>query len=528
MRILRLCSLLNLFEELINLTKIGTSRPVSKNLLLPILLTVLILPVWAADSAAPPEVVNYSKDWPLPNKDYGNTRALIDRDSGINSSNINSLRIAWSYPITGGSASNPLIMGDVVYFQDLKSDIVALDITSGSVKWKKDYNLSVLGPNGVAVGYGKVFAAAGYYNLVALNASSGEEIWSRNISNRDTVGIAIQPLVYDNMVYISTEAGETLSASDPAGGVGTFYAIDQATGNMIWSFDTVDSKDIWGNPDINYGGGTYMPPGIDLDTGTIYWGTSNSAPVPGTKDYPNGSSRLGPNLYTNSMLALNHSTGKLLWYTQVYPHDMFNYSLVISPILARAKINGILQNIVIGSGKTGRVYAFNSSTGAILWETLVGIHQNDQLAALPEGKTRVYPGSEGGVETAMAFAEGTIYVPVNNMYADVTPTDYFEGNFSNATGELVAIQADTGKVLWDKKFDSMAIGTATVVNDLVFTATASGTIYALKRDRGEDVWTYNAPPGVNGWPAVSGDTIVFLGGKDNLPALMAFKLPSGR
>lgn len=488
-----------------------------------ILIASLILPAWAADGTIPQEVIKSSKDWPLPNKDYSNTRAAFD--SQINSSNVQSLGVAWYYPIADGVASNPLILGNTVYIQDLKSNIIALDKANGSLKWKKDYNLSVLGPNGVAAGYGKVFAAGGYYNLVALDMNSGREIWSRNLSNKNTVGIAIQPLVYDNIVYVSTEAGETTSPLDPAGGAGVLYAIDQATGNVVWSFDTVDSRDIWGNPEVNYGGGTYMPPAIDVKAGTVYWGTTNSAPVPGTKDYPNGSSRPGPNLYTNSMLALNHSTGKLLWYTQVYPHDMFNYSLVISPVLAQANINGILQNIVVGSGKTGRVYAFNRSTGAILWEAVVGIHQNDQLAFLPEGRTRVYPGSEGGVETAMAFAEGTIYVPVNNMYADVTPTDYFVGNFSNATGELVAIQADTGKILWDKQFDSMAIGTATVVNDLVFTATASGNIYAFKCRTGEEAWTYNAAPGVNGWPAISGDAIIFLAGKGSTPALMAFKLP---
>lgn len=497
-----------------------------KTLLPLILLAVLILPICMADDGIPPEILKYSKDWPLPNMDYSNTRAAVD--SGIDSSNVKSLSATWSYPIDNGAASNPLILGNTVYFQDLKSNIVALYLINGSVKWRKDYNLSVLGPNGIAVGYDKVFAAAGYYNFAALNASSGMELWSKNLSNKDTLGITIQPMVYDDMVYLSTEAGGTESTSDPAGSMGVLYALDQENGNMIWSFNTVDSKDIWGNPKINYGGGTYMPPAIDFTTGLIYWGTTNSAPVPGTKEYPNGASRPGPNLYTNCMLALDHKTGKLMWYTQVYPHDLFNYSLVISPILTKASINGVTQDIVIGSGKTGRVYAFNRSTGAILWETVVGEHQNDQLAILPEGKTRVYPGSEGGVETPMAFADGTVYVPVNNMYADITPADYFVGNFSAATGELVAIQADTGKILWDKEFDSMAIGTATVVNDLVFTATASGTIYALKRDTGEEVWTYKAPPGVNGWPAVSGDTIVFLAGKDESPALMAFSLQGGR
>jgi outer membrane protein assembly factor BamB len=485
-----------------------------------VFLAALVLPI-LADEAVPPEIASYSKNWPLPNKDYGNSRAATD--SGINLGNVKGLSPVWLYPVDG-AASNPLIIDGTVYFQDLDSNIAALNLTDGSVIWTKRYDLPVLGPNGVAVGYGKLFAVAGYYNLTALDAGTGKELWSRNLSSKDTVGITIQPVVYDGLVYVSTEAGGTSSDKDPAGGAGVLYAIDQKTGNAVWSFDTVDSTNIWGNPGVNYGGGSYMPPGIDRKTGTIYWGTTNSAPVPGTDEYPNGSSRPGPNLYTNSMLALNHSTGRLLWYTQVYPHDLFNYSLVISPILTEANISGRQQNIVIGSGKTGRVYAFSSSTGAILWETVVGEHQNDQLASLPEDRTRVYPGSEGGVETAMAFANSTVYVPVNNMYADVTPADYFVGNFSNATGELVAIQADTGKVLWDRRFDSMAIGTATVVNDLVFTATASGTIYALERSTGDVVWTYSAPPGVDGWPAVSGDTIVFLAGRDSSPALMAFRL----
>lgn len=67
-----------------------------------------------------------------------------------------------------------------------------------------------------------------------------------------------------------------------------------------------------------------------------------------------------------------------------------------------------LQDIVVGSGKTGRVYAFNRSTGAILWETVVGTHQNDQIASVPPEITRVYPGSEGGVETPMAYTSGVV------------------------------------------------------------------------------------------------------------------------
>lgn len=495
-----------------------------KHWLLPIaFLAVLMLPSWAEPlNSTPHEVLLHSGDWPLPNKDYSSTRAATG--STINSSNINSLKAVWSYAIPGGAASNPLIFGDTVYFQDLDSNIVALYIKNGSAIWTKRYDLPVLGPNGVAVGFGKVFAAAGYYRFVALDADSGRELWSINLSNKDTVGITIQPLVYDGLVYISTEAGGTTGSSNPAGSRGILYAIDQETGRVRWSFDTVDSPDIWGHPEINYGGGSYMTPSLDMKCGMIYWGTTNSAPVPGTREYPNGSSRPGPNLYTNCMLALDHANGSLIWYTQAYPHDLFNYSLVISPILTRANINGVMQDIVVGSGKTGRVYAFNRSTGAMLWETVVGAHQNDQLASIPPGTTRIYPGSEGGVETPMAYADGVVYVPVIDMYADVSPCSYSVGNLSNATGELVAIQVDTGKIIWDRKFGSMDIGAATVVNNLVFTATADGTIYGLKSDSGQDVWTYRAPPGINGWLAVSGDIIVLLAGSDNSSALMAFTL----
>ena len=93
-----------------------------------------------------------------------------------------------------------------------------------------------------------------------------------------------------------------------------------------------------------------------------------------------------------------------------------------------------------------------------------------------------------------------------------------------ATGELVAIDAATGKILWDKKLDQMVVGAATVVNDLVFTSTYNGKIYAFDRKTGDEVWTYQAPGGINGWPAVSGDTIIFPVGVGQNPVLLALSL----
>lgn len=70
----------------------------------------------------------------------------------------------------------------------------------------------------------------------------------------------------------------------------------------------------------------------------------------------------------------------------------------------------------------GKVYAFNRSTGAILWIALVGLHQIDQLAALPNGTTTVYPGDLGGVETPMAYADSVVYAPYLDLYVNYTAT----------------------------------------------------------------------------------------------------------
>ncbi len=486
-------------------------------------------PTTQPSAAPPPEVVQYAKDWPLANKDYANTRATTD--STINSSNVATLGVAWATPFTGagifGSASTtPIIMGQTVYFQDLSNNVMAVDLATGAVKWKKTYGEQNIGPNGVAVGWGKVFGTASPYDFTALDAATGNETWRAHISDIPTVGTDIQPSLYGNLVYTSTVPGSSAGDFYSGGSAGVIYALDQATGKVVWTWNTVDSADIWGNKDVNSGGGAWYPPAIDTKTGTMFWGIGNPAPWPGTKEFPNGSSRPGPNLYTDSMVALNSQTGALKWFTQVNPHDNLDLDFQESPILATANINGKQQDIVIGSGKLGRVYAFNRETGAILWCAVVGTHQNDQLASIPsENVTRVYPGVLGGVETPMAYSDGVVYVPVLNSYAEFTPAAYTSGQpLNQSTGELLAIDVNTGKIMWQKTYNSVNVGGATVVNDVVITSTFDGNIYAYKKDTGAQLWNYKAPGPINAWPSIVGDMMVVPVGLSNPPLLLAFKL----
>jgi glucose dehydrogenase len=499
-----------------------------------IILIIVSLLFWmiscTTSGNTPSEVKKYAKDWPTANQNYSNTRAAVG--SKITSSNISQLGFDWAFPIKGigewgAATTNPLILGNTVYFQDLKSNVYAVDLKTGKQLWMKEYNEDSGAPSGLSVGYGKIFAMKGHFEIVALDMK-GNELWKSTISEDPNIGVDIQTTVYGGMVYVSSVPGLSNENFYKGGAFGTIYALDEKTGKIVWSFDTVDSKDIWGNAEVNSGGGSWYPPAIDTVKNIIYWPIGNPAPWPGTKEFPNGTSRPGPNLYTNSIVALNQADGKLLWYNQVLPHDLYDYDLQISPILATLDINGAKTDIVIAAGKMGKVYAIDRNTTKTLWETAVGTHQNDTLKELPEGTTKVSPGPLGGVETSMAYSDGIIYVPVINMVVEYTPSEFVLSSFSfaGATGELVAIDAATGKILWDNKFDSLNVGAATVVNDLVFTATFDGKIYAFNNKTGEKVWEYQAPGGINGWPAVKGDTIIFPVGMGKTPELIAFKIGS--
>jgi outer membrane protein assembly factor BamB len=501
----------------------------------------------SAPGSPPPESTQNENDWPLPNHDYGNTRA--SKTSSINSTNINTLGAAWVHNVPSGQSTfgsmntTPLIIGDTAYIQDIGNNVIALDLATGQQKWQTVYNLTNLGPNGVAAGYGKLFASAGPYDVVALDMNTGKEVWRTTLINAvqdislGVNGIDMQPTVYDGMVYIATVPGNA-GVFYAGGGMGIIYALDANTGNPVWSFNTVYPVDwVTSQKNINSGGGCWYSPAIDTSTGVIYWGIANPGPFPGqtkgegiSQDWPNGTSRPGPNLYTCSMTAFDHTNGNMFWYNQVWPHDIADYDLQIAPILGTANYGGKDQNIVIGAGKMGRVYAFNSQSGALIWTTNVGQHNgNDELSTFPtDGTITVMPGSLGGVETPMSYADNVVYVIANNLAIDYTNGLTFKlHDFKENTSDLVAIDVNTGHILWDKTLPSGGYGGTTVVNDLVFTGTYDGTLYAFNRTSGQQVWTYQAPAGINAWPAVAGDTIVWpIAGPGGPASVIGFKLGS--
>jgi outer membrane protein assembly factor BamB len=488
-------------------------------------------------SLAPQEVQNTYQDWPLANKDYSNTRNQQETD--ISSDTVGNLKLSWMYQITGhaafgSAATTPIITNDTVYFQDLAGNIVALALKDGTPRWAKSYNsTTVLGPNGPAIGYGKVFLSPDGYSVSALDMRDGTERWSVRISPSNSTGINIQPVAYDKRVYIATVPGTSANDFYAGGQFGELYALDVETGTIIWNTSTIDTPDLWGNKSVNSGGGAWYSPAIDTRTGITYWGIGNPAPFPGTTDYPAGSSRPGPNLYTDSLMAVDGKDGEIIWYNQVKPHDLFDLDFQIAPVLAiipDGSSDSKTREIVFGAGKLGKVYAFDRKDGSILWNTSVGIHNgNADLSTIPQGETiQVFPGFFGGVETPMAYADGMIFVPVVNFASNYTSTglDPASLDFSTGTGELVALNAATGAVIWKKEYPGMTLGGATVASDIVFTATNDGTIYAYKVKTGDLVYQYKAPSGINGWPAIGKESIIWPTGATGNPVLLSLSLSS--
>jgi outer membrane protein assembly factor BamB len=491
---------------------------------------------------APPEVAAAAREWPLPHHDYANTRATTD--ATITAANVGQLRAVWDMQLSahshwGAASSAPLIAGGVVYFQDLQSDVTALDVRSGRVRWKYRLKQEAFGPNGPAIGYGKVFLQDGIDGVRAADLRSGRPLWSKELAGPTG---AQQPVAYGGFLYTGLPAGRIRRASRgnlrmdlvDGGSSGYAYGLRPDDGAMVWSFRSVE-RGFWGDARVNSGGGIWFPPAIDTATGRTFWSTGNPAPGPGTSEHPNASSRPGPNLYTNTVLALDGQDGHLDWHYQAKPHDIFHHDLQNSPILASA--GG--RDLVVASGKGGYVFAIDRDSGELVWKTPVGIHRNDLLRELPadDRPVQVYPGFWGGIETPGAYADGTLYFVTENLPTSYTATAWrsrtaaenvqnLEGRTALDEGrsELVAIDAASGRIRWRHPFAMVDFAGATVVNDLVFTATYDGTIYALARADGHVVWRYRLPAGVIAWPAVAGDTMIWPAGLGRRPAVVGLRL----
>jgi alcohol dehydrogenase (cytochrome c) len=470
-----------------------------------------------------PTVSGDTAAWTLPGANLHNTR---DVASAITSSNVGRLGVAWCVPIKTFSpvfdyATTPVVVNGVVYAQDLDSNVMAIRLATGKMLWTHDFSSLNGGPDGVNVVGGTVYAATNHA-AVALSAATGKELWSRTLIGNDREGIDMAPGYNDGTVYVSTVPVNPTVGEYLGGAKSTLWALNASTGVPRWSFDEVQS--LWGSPAVNSGGGMWDPPSFDSQ-GNLYIGIANPGPIGEggwPRGYPWGTSRPGPDLYTDSVVKLSPA-GKLLWYYQLTPHDLFDWDLQNSPVLTTA--NG--QQVVIDGGKAGILIELSAQTGKLLWKLPVGVHSghdNDGLLtenaaptapiALP-AKFVLEPGPFGGIESQLASNGSTVFAAVNNLPVTMTVKGISESSprafstaVTNATGEMVAVNQDTGKIIWADKLPSTPYGAAAVTNDVVFTTTYNGYLYAFNATTGAILLKTRLSAMTNAPVTIDGDYVI--------------------
>ena len=169
----------------------------------------------------------------------------------------------------GNYATTPIVLNGVVYFQDLNSNVYAIDQVTGALKWKHAFNAPSIGPNGVSFGYGRLYGATEKFAF-ALNPANGAVLWQHTLTGSPRDGIDMAPQLYDNKVLISTVPGSGVKHFYEPNAVGVVYSLDASTGKTIWTFTTVPKQ----KRGLRSGGGLWYPPAVDA-AGDVYLGVAN-------------------------------------------------------------------------------------------------------------------------------------------------------------------------------------------------------------------------------------------------------------
>ena len=347
-------------------------------------------------------------DWLSYNGDYTGRRFTSLRE--INPGNVSRLRAEWVFHVPSSERLEVTpVVADGIMFVTSANDAFALDAQTGRTLWH--YSRPVTSGliddasqhhnRGVGIWHKRVYMETDNAHLLCLDARSGHLLWdvAYTDGNRN-YGATSAPLVVKNKVLVGTSGGDD-------GVRGFVAAYDAETGKEAWRFWTIPGPGEFGSsswPGESYklgGGTTWMPGTFDPELNTIFWGTSNPAP-----DF-DGGPRPGDDLYTDCLLALDADTGKLKWYFQFTPHDLFDYDAVETPVLVDAPFRGQPRKLVVEANRNGFIYVLDRTNGAFLQATrfaeklnwATGIDEKGRPIRTDvkptEGGTRVCPGMVG-------------------------------------------------------------------------------------------------------------------------------------
>ena len=282
-----------------------------------------------------------AQDFPKVGGDLGNKN--YSTLSQIKASNVKHLGGAWRTQLEGGSTAQyqectVVAQNGVLYVQTTQQNVFAVNGKTGEIIWKTAVGspASVTDMRGVGLGQGLVFSTSGANIAYALDQQTGAVVWQTPLLNEPVHGLSPGTLAgaatyHDGLVYIGM-SGST------SGARGHCYALDAATGAIVWTFWSCPGtgeygNDTWAGTSWQSGGAVpWVHPAIDPDLGLLYWAFGN--PYPRT----DGATREGTNLFANSLVALDLKTGTRRWHFQSVHHDLWDCDNAMAPVLADLEI----------------------------------------------------------------------------------------------------------------------------------------------------------------------------------------------
>jgi alcohol dehydrogenase (cytochrome c) len=475
------------------------------------------------------------QNWLTYNGNYTSNRYSLLRQ--IDTSNVRNLEQRWVFQgnVMGNWEATPLVVDGIMYVTQRPNDIVALDAKTGRAFWIYRYNTpadqrACCGSNnrGVAILGERVFMGTLDAHLVAVDAKTGRLLWNTEVADyKSGYSITHAPLVIKDKVLVGVGGGEY-------GIRGFIAAYDTASGKEVWRFYTIPGPgepghDTWAGDSWKTGGApVWITGSYDPILNLTYWGVGNPGP-----DW-NPAQRLGDNLYSDCVIALDADTGKLRWYFQFTPNDAYDYDAVQVPILADMTWNGTPVKLMLWANRNGFYYTLDRETGRFLvgrpfvkvnWAS--GLDEKGRPNQTPpkEGEV-VWPGNQGATNwypPSYSPRTGFFYVSAWENYgtiyrreeAQYQPGRFFVGgtftvagpvpntppmptlrrgpinNWTEAvgTGAVIAIDPRTGEHKWKFEMNDVTdSGLLTTASDLLFTGGREGYFQALDARTGKLLW----------------------------------------
>lgn len=473
----------------------------------------------------------------------------------INPTNVSKLRTEWIFqlPTQGRFETVPLVVDGIMYFTAQGGWTFALDAGTGRELWR--YHDTVpegVPPGGInrgaAVLNDAVYVVTTDARLLCLDARTGKRRWSVEIDSwKKGYGATLAPLAVKDKIIVGVSGGEF-------GIRGFIDAFNAKTGERAWRFWTVPAAgepggETWQADSWQRGGGpTWMTGTYDPELNLVYWGVGN----PGPDLY--GGNRLGDNLYTCSVVALDLDTGKLKWHYQFSPHDTHDWDANETPMLVDLPWQGKPRKLMLHANRNGFFYVLDRTTGEFLLGKAFARQTwlkefnakgrpiaNPNSEASPEG-THICPGLAGGANFMLPSYNPDLklfYVPYREQ-CDVyfsTPPKFEQGKVfwgtavraaadDEESGPVKAIDPLTGEARWTFSFHRAGWGgTVSTSGGLIFTGDEDGAVAALDARTGRVLWHFNSGAPIATSPmtyAVHGRQYVTM---PSGAALLTFALP---